>query len=312
MTSAMPQLNDAESKFFESRGQEMAPSLLEAPVEQEERAAKAAPAEEVATDRDWTPASAGVTKTEEKAGLGDKEARQEKFVPLQALQQERAEKKQLRDELKAYWEWQAELAQRLQQMPTAQAPQAPDAQTKPLEYINHVLGNMQATTAELQQWRQQQEQTAQQRAAVQQVSDWATAQEQEFAKGQPEYHDAYRYAADARDRELQALGFADPAQRAAIVRQNTAEIINNAIQSGRNPAELVWEYAQARGFAPKGKRGGNEEAQAKIAAGLQAAGAKLNQGGASAEPELSAKDLAGITDPDEFEKAWKKVFGKKR
>ena len=234
-------------------------------------------------------------------------------MPLQALQQERAEKKQLRDELKAYREWQAQLAQRLQQMPTAQAPQAPDPQTKPLEYINHVLGNMQATTSELQQWRQQQEQVAQQRAAMQQVSDWATIQEQEFAKTQPEYHDAYRYAADTRDKELQALGFADPTQRAAIVRQNTAEIINNAIQQGRNPAELVWEYAQARGFAPKGKRAGsNEEAQAKIAAGLQAAGAKLNQGGATGEGELSAKDLAGITDPEEFEKAWKRVFGKRK
>ena len=38
----------------------------------------------------------------------------------------------------------------------------------------------------------------------------------------------------------------------------------------------------------------------------------LNQGGATGEGELSAKDLAGITDPDEFEKAWKKVFGKRR
>ena len=179
-----------------------------------------------------------------------------------------------------------------------------------MDYINHVLGNVQATTAELQQWRQQQEQAAQQRAAMQQTTDWATAQEQEFAKTQPEYPEAYRYAAEARDRELQSLGYADPAQRAAIVRQNTAEIIQNALQLGRNPAELVWEYARARGFIGKAKPGaGNEEAHAKIAAGLQAAGAKLNQGGATGG-ELTAKDLAGITDPEEFEKAWKRVFSK--
>ena len=245
----------------------------------------------------------------------EKENRQERFVPLQALQEERAEKKQLREELRQYREWQAQLAQRLQQMPIQRQGQQPlpDPQTKPLDYINHVLGNVQATTAELQQWRQQQEQAAQQRAAVQQVTDWASAQEQEFAKSQPEYHEAYRYAADARDKELQALGYADPAARAAIVRQNTVEIINNAIQQGRNPAELVWEYAKGRGFTSKPKRnGGSEEAQAKIAAGLQAAGAKLNQGGATGEGELTAKDLSGITDPDEFEKAWKKVFGKRK
>ncbi|HEV2321407.1 MAG TPA: hypothetical protein VGT42_03515 [Gammaproteobacteria bacterium] len=173
-----------------------------------------------------------------------------------------------------------------------------------MDYINHVLGNVQASTAELQQWRQQQEQATEQRAAVQQIAHWPAAQEQEFTRAQPEYPEAYRYTAEARDRELQALGYADPAQRAAIMRKNTAEIVNNALQQGRNPAEQVWEYAQARGFAAKAKRTtGSEEAQVKIAAGLQAAGAKLNQGGATGEGELTAKDLSGITDPDEFERA---------
>lgn len=300
--NAMPQLNEAETKFFESGGEDQAPSLSEGLPER----AEAAP--ETAEDAAKAP-----VKTETPELTAEKANKQEKFVPLQALQQERAEKKQLRDELRAYREWQAQLAQRLQQFPAQAAAPAPDPQTKPLDYINHVLGNVQATTAELQQWRQQQEQAAQQRAAVQQTAHWATAQEQEFAKSQPEYPEAYRYAAEARDKELQSLGYGDPAQRAAIVRQNTTEIIQNALQQGRNPAELVWEYAQTRGFVAKPKRGvASEEAQAKIAAGLQAAGAKLNQGGIAGDGGISAKDLAGITDPDEFEKAWKKVFGKRR
>lgn len=300
MAGAMPQLNEAESKFFESGGQEMAPSLSEGLPERTEPVVEAE-----------APTDAGERAEAKPTAAPEKETRQEKLVPLQALQQERAEKKQLRDELKAYRDWQAQLTQRLQQVPQQQ--QAPDPQTKPLEYINHVLGSMQASTAELQQWRQQQEQAAQQQSAIQHYASWATGQEREFAKTQPEYHEAYRYAADTRDKELQALGYNDPAQRAAIVRANTLEIINNAAQQGINPAELVWDYAQQRGFTPKGKRtSGKEEAQAKIAAGLNAAGAKLNQGGATGEGELSAKDLVGITDPDEFEKAWKKVFGKKR
>lgn len=40
------------------------------------------------------------------------------------------------------------------------------------------------------------------------------------------------------------------------------------------------EFAQSRCFTPKAKRnGGKEETQDKIAAGLQAAGGKLYQGG---------------------------------
>lgn len=71
-------------------------------------------------------------------------------MPLQALQEERAEKKQLRDELRQDREWRAQLTQRLQQqMPVSTQREVSDPQTKPLEYINHALGNMQASTAEL-------------------------------------------------------------------------------------------------------------------------------------------------------------------
>lgn len=300
--SEMQQLNEAETRFFESGGQDVAPSLAEeAPGPLGSGDESAVPEPEV------NAPAAG-------KNMPDKESREERFVPLQALQEERAEKKQLRDELRQYREWQAQLTQRLQQqMPANPQREIPDPQTKPLEYINHVLGNMQASTTELQQWRQQQELASQQRNTLQQYASWAASQEREFTKQQPEYHDAYRYATETRDRELQALGYADPAVRAGIVRSNTAEIINNAAQQGRNPAELVWEYARARGFAPKTARAAADaEAPTKIAAGLQAAGGKLNKGGSSGAEELSAKDLAGITDPDEFEKAWKRVFGKRR
>jgi len=301
--TTMSQLNEAETKFFESGGEDVAPSLLDDAPASTDAAEETRPSIEPQTHAEPLPGE-----------NPERDSREGRFVPLQALQEERAEKKQLREELRQYREWQAQLAQRLQQMPAQkEADPVPDPQTKPLEYINHVLGNMQASTTELQQWRQQQEMATQQRAAVQQYASWATSQEREFAKAQPEYHDAYRYATEARDKELQALGYTDPETRANIVRMNTAEIINGAASQGRNPAELVWEYARARGFMPKAARGGgNAEAQAKIAAGLQAAGGKLNQGGSTGEGDVSAKDLAGITDPDEFEKAWKRVFGKRR
>lgn len=297
--NSMPRLHDAEVKFFESGGEEVAPALLE-------EAPAGDVGDEAAPSADGEEGGEAAPVQERPA----KEVRDSRFVPLQALQEERAEKKQLREELRQYREWQAQLTQRLQQMPQGQQPQVPDPKTHPLDYINHVLGSVQNSTAELQQWRQQQEQASQQRATVQQYADWARGQEAEFSRAQPEYRDAYRFAAESRDKELQALGYHDPATRANIVRMNTAEIIHNAATQGRNPAELVWEYARARGFTPKGARNG--EAQAKIAAGLQAAGGKLNRGGETGEGEVSAKDLAGITDPDEFEKAWKRVFGRKR
>ena len=135
-------------------------------------------------------------------------------------------------------------------------------------------------------------------------------EERAFIRSEPKCPEAYRFAAEARDRELQALGYTDLAACANILCMNTAKIVNNAAQQGRIQSELVREYARSRGFTPKAA--GKAEAQAKIAAGLQAGRAKLNQGGATGEGELSAKDLAGISNPEEIEKAWKRVFGKRR
>src|SRR5579872_4392893 len=145
--NGMQQLNDAEVKFFQSGGQDVAPSLAEAESEPQSNGDESVVLEREAA----APATA--------KNAPEKESREERFVPLQALQEERAEKKQLRDELRQYREWQAQLTQRLQQQMPVQKEtrEVPDPQTKPLEYINHVLGNMQASTTELQQWRQQQE-----------------------------------------------------------------------------------------------------------------------------------------------------------
>jgi len=115
--NSMPRLQDAEVKYFESRGEEVAPSLLE-----ESPAAEPDGGGQDATDE--TRGEAGGSVPETKA---DKEGREGRFVPLQALQEERAEKKQLREELRQYREWQAQLTQRLQQVPLQmQASPAPD------------------------------------------------------------------------------------------------------------------------------------------------------------------------------------------
>src|SRR5215469_7674963 len=142
--SGISQLNEAETRFFESGGQEVAPSLT-----QDESPAP------VGGDESATP-EPGVAAIADPVVAPEKESREGRFVPLQALQEERAEKKQLREELRQYREWQAQLTQRLQQMPPQKETRpVPDPQTQPLEYINHVLGDMQASTTELQQWRQQ-------------------------------------------------------------------------------------------------------------------------------------------------------------
>ena len=88
--NVMPQLNEAETQFFESGGQEMAPSLMEG-----------APGRAETPEIEPQTASEAAVEAPKVEPTAEKQTKPEKFVPLQALQQERAEKKQLRDELRA-------------------------------------------------------------------------------------------------------------------------------------------------------------------------------------------------------------------
>lgn len=236
-----------------------------------------------------------------------------KFVPLEALQEERAEKKQLKAELEQFKQWQAGVQEQLKRIPAAEQAQAPDPQTDPFGYQNWALQQLGGTVQEINQWRAQQQQQAQVQAQTQQVLGWASQKAKEFEASQPEYPNAYKFATEARDKEYQALGFTDPLMRSQLIERDTAGIIQHAAQNGLNPAELIFNFAKIRGFAPKGTTAQtalDPNALEKISKG-QAAAPKLDKGGSTADGEMSAKDLANINDPAEFEKQWKKIFGKK-
>lgn len=237
-----------------------------------------------------------------------------KFVPLEALQEERAEKKQLKAELEQFKQWQAGVQEQLKRIPAAEQAQAPDPQTDPWGYQNWALQQLGSTVQEINQWRQQQQIQAQTQENANRVLGWASQQAKAFEASQPEYPNAYKFATEARSKEYQAMGISDPAMINQLIEQDTARIISHAAQNGLNPAELIYKFAELRGFAGKGKTQAQQaldpNAQAKIAAG-QAAAPKLDKGGSTADGEMTAKDLANINDPAEFEKQWKKLFGKK-
>ena len=54
----------------------------------------------------------------------------------------------------------------------------------------------------------------------------------------------------SRDAELQAIGYADPAQRWQAIQSDELNIAQNAFQQGRSPAEAIYRLAQLRGFKP--------------------------------------------------------------
>jgi hypothetical protein len=75
-------------------------------------------------------------------------------------------------------------------------------------------------------------------------------QEDEWSKANPDYHDRVNFMRERRDRELQTMGYTDPAQRERIILENAAMILRNAIRQGQNPAAVIHAMSEAQGFRP--------------------------------------------------------------
>lgn len=327
--SALPGLSPTEEAFFKSGGTDEAAVTKIREETNIPVILPDAPAEEpiAAPSSDEITQPAKVAKAEPnpeevaKASADSEKARQKLLadlgaVPLAALQEARAEAKALKQQQAEFNAWKQQIEPILAQLPKAEQEQAPDPNTDPFGYQNWALGKLGTTVQEMQTWRQQQEQTARANEQTQRVLSWASQQAQAFQAKTPDFGDAYAFAKDSLTKELSALGY-DQGAIDAELENRQAQIIHAAAlrtQQGipTNPAELVYNYAKVRGFTGKQQASNalDPNAAAKIAAG-QAQSPKMDKGGQTADGELTAKDLANIKDPAEFEKQWAKIFGKK-
>jgi hypothetical protein len=85
-------------------------------------------------------------------------------------------------------------------------------------------------------------------------------QESEWSKSHPDYHQRVNFMREQRDRELQIMGYSDPAARERIIIANAAMILQNAIRQRQNPAAIIHAMSEAQGFrassqAPAGRQG---------------------------------------------------------
>lgn len=143
-----------------------------------------------------------------------------------------------------------------------------------------------------------------------------------YVRTQPDFMDAYRHARQARIGELSALGYSTD-EAAAITFDNELELIRNAYATGRNPAQVIYEYAVQRGYSGSGgalrspgagqsyaaaprqaPNGMSEVEKVALAARGQAGAKSLSSAGGGALGALTLEALAGLTD-DEFAEATK-------
>ena len=317
----MPALSEAENKFFSSRGSEVDPTLNvpepapeleggDAPPEAPPAAAVPAPAP--------APAPAPEPKPPEPKPQGEPSAQ----VPIAALHEERRRRAEAEQSARALQQQIEEFRRAMEQ---AQAPQPPDPNEDPVGALRYQNEQLARQLEEVRQWRAQQDQAAQQQGAYMTLTQRVAAAEQAFRQSAPDYDQATQFMLQAEDRRLQAF-YPDAAQRAQVLRQEAANMLSQALQQGRDPAQVLYEAARNMGYTAPAPDPQPQATPALSAAPAPAEAASaavktiqkglqqqstLSAGGSTPPSEMTAEMLAGIRDPVEFNKQWAKVFGRR-
>lgn len=149
-----------------------------------------------------------------------------------------------------------------------------------------------------------------------------------YARERPDFLAAYQHAREARVAELSALGYGAE-EALAITFDDELEVIRNAYATGRNPAQVIYDYAIQRGYQA-GQAGGEPPARGQtplhrpvsggmseadkvaLAARGQAGSKSLSSTGGGSVGTLTLEALAGLSD-EEFAEAtrgdrWQKLL----
>jgi len=295
-------LTAEESAYFESGGN--APLTAPEPENVEK--------EGLQTEAEDLTAPQEVAETEK--------ARDEKgrFVPHQALHAEREEHKKTKAQLEEISRKQAILEDRWNTLLKAgvgaeQKPAEEDPEPDPnVDIFAHNAWLKRQIEKERSIRSEREEAEKQTRAAQEQEqaiwSEWHQSAQTYMAET-PDFGDAVKFMSELRDRQLQALSFANPQLRSeqGRVQQINAElksIIQAAKQQGLSPAEAVYQLAQGFGYQKAGQALQPPQMPDKLASVARAQEASRTVGqapGKAGGDELTLEGLLAMS-PAEYDK----------
>jgi hypothetical protein len=272
--------------------------------------AAAKPADKPADKPQEKAADAPAEKPDAKPAVAENQPTQpdpRKWVPVGAHVE-------LRNQLKAM----QEEIQRLKNPPPASAPKVeppapPDFTADPKAYVDH---KVQAALEQLETGLkpvQQKAEAAEASSAETRFFTHLQNAEQAFVATNPDYYDALGHLRNLRAAEIRLL---DPdvtqEQLGQLLQREELQLAANILRSGRNPSEVAFNLAKARGWAPKpvkapeAPKPPEEKLKLPDVPAPKQLPPDLTLGTGTGSP-VQADD-----NDDPFESAWKEVFGARK
>lgn len=249
-----------------------------------------------------------VKAPEAKAPETKPEPKQEQHtIPLAAHLEER---KQYRAEIEAERKRASDLEARLAKLekPTPPAPVEPEFIEDPKGYVDHkvkaALDKLNGVEETIKATGKTVEETTNEARFTRFMGD-LQATENTFRQATPDYLDALAHLRQARASEIQ-LTYPDITQEQLIqaIKNEELGLAQQLMQRGRNPHEVAYQLAKARGYVSKTALPAIPEVPA-----LKQLSPDQSLGTGAGSPNAGE---SVIPDGEEFELAMKQVFGRKR
>lgn len=229
----------------------------------------------------------------------------EGYVPHQAMHEERLRRQEAERRLAAL-----EQAAEQQRKAAEQAKAEEEAKLgDPLVDPDGFQKNLQRQLESTREMVRQQQQAAQRERLSQARAEDAVRMENEFKATVPDYDDAVRHINEARVEELRAYGM-DDQRIIAQIAQDANSVYDSAKRLGMNPAQLLYQLAQQRGYKPRPKVD-EAAAQVEALATAQKQTQGLGSGGSRQAGRLTVSQIAEMSEaevaklsPDEIARAF--------
>lgn len=241
-----------------------------------------------------------------------------KMVPVNALHEEREEKKELRRKLEEMERKQAVLDDRWQRILAAseqqqaapqpeQAPQVPDPEQDIFAALKYEREQRMALEAKI---TGQEQQTAEQQLVAQMERQiWGKWESDgaQFNQSTPDFRDAALFLAEARDKQLASMAAVDPrladkAYRDFVMNEELKQIVVGAGQHGISSAEQIYNIAKAWGYTGPKPKADDAAGIQKLADSVAAETSLSAAGGTRAGVPSTSEAVAAMSD-SEFD-AW--------
>lgn len=217
--------------------------------------------DEMAAAEDPAPDEQVEAAPEEQPEAEGQQPERPKMVDQRALVEERERRREIeRQYAEDKRRWEERFNQVLQRVgqpaqpqpeQTAQKPPIPDRTTDPVGYLEAQAAEAKAEAAAVRQELAQRRQVEDQARIVSTIQQHAVVAEQQFRSTTPDYDAAVAHLRGVRDKELELAGVSNPMERHHLMAQEALAVSARALQDNRNPAEVIYNIAKVRGYAPQ-------------------------------------------------------------